>query len=167
MDIRPERPEDFDAIDEIVRGAFGSEGEVTLVHRIRESASYLPELSFVATQDDKIFGHIMLSYVFLGPRQVLQLSPLAVDPKHQRAGIGIALTEHALAKADERGEPLVLVLGHPEYYPRFGFESARGLGLDPPSDEITDDPWMAKKLGAYDPALRGHVTFDSTAFEGT
>ena len=157
--IRPERPFDFEAIDDVVRGAFEGETEVRLVHRIRGGEGYVPKLSLVADDDGEIVGHIMLSYVELAGRKVLQLSPLAVKPGRQNEGIGDALSRDALQRADEELEPLVLVLGHPNYYPRFGFEPARSLGIEPPDDAITDGPWMVKRLSNYEPALTGRVDF--------
>jgi putative acetyltransferase len=82
-----------------------------------------------------------------------------VAPDRQGRGIGAALTRKALRLADERGEPLVLVLGHPTYYPRFGFRPASTLGLEAPNPEWPDDAFMAVPLTAYDPRLRGRVTF--------
>ena len=90
---------------------------------------------------------------------LLQLSPLSVAPARQGRGIGAALTRKALRLADERGEPLVLVLGHPGYYPRFGFRPASTLGLEAPNPEWPDDAFMAVPLTAYDPRLRGRVSF--------
>jgi putative acetyltransferase len=159
MIVRPERPFDFDAIDDVVLRAFDDESTVRLVHRIRENDGYVPQFSLVADDESEVVGHIMLSYISLGPRRVLQLSPLAVKPERQNQGIGDALSRDALMRADEALEPLVLVLGHPTYYPRFGFESARAYGLEPPDDSITDPPWMVKRLANYDPTLTGRVDF--------
>lgn len=161
MRIRPETPADHDAVDAVVAAAFANDGdpEVRLVHRIRAGDGYVPELSLVAEDAGEVVGHIMLSYVRLGPHRVLQLSPLAVAPSHQRTGVGIALTEAALELAEAGGEPLVLVLGHPEYYPRFGFEPARPLGIDPPDDAIPDEPWMVRRLSAYDVRYTGRANF--------
>jgi putative acetyltransferase len=164
MLIRPEQPRDFDAIDDVVRGAFGGDDEVRLVRQIRSNDGYVPKFSLVADDDNEIVGHIMLSYVTLADRPVLQLSPLAVKPGRQKQGIGDALSRDALMRAEEASEPLVLVLGHPEYYPRFGFESARALGIDPPVDAIPDGPWMAKRLTFYDSSYKGRVDF-GPAFE--
>ena len=106
-----------------------------MVDAIRASAGYVPELAFVA-EDERRGGRAtrMLSYVELAgsDRQLLELAPLAVTPERQREGIGSALTRAALAAADARGEPLVLVLGHPGYYVRFGFRRSDELGLEPP-----------------------------------
>ena len=164
MLIRPERPEDFDAIHAIVEAAFGQPDEAHLVRRLRASDVYVPELALVAEADGEVVGHIMLTYADLDGRRVLSLAPLAVQPGRQRDGIGIALTHEALAKADARDEPLVIVLGHPTYYPRFGFEPARRHGIEPPDPQIPDDVFMVARLRAYDPALRGRITYPP-AFE--
>ncbi|MEX2394142.1 MAG: N-acetyltransferase [Actinomycetota bacterium] len=159
MLIRPEREADFDEIDDVVRAAFGQQDEVDLVRRIRTLKGYVPELSLVAVDDDQIAGHVMLSYAKVDGRDILQLAPLAVRPDRHNQGIGDALTRHVLELADDRGEPLVLVLGHPTYYPRFGFESARGLGIDSDIPDLPDEPWMAKRLSNYDPSITGVATF--------
>ena len=126
---------------------------------IRASDRYVAELSLVAVDSGEIVGHVMLSYVDLDGRDVLQLSPLSVAPDRQSEGIGSALSRKALRLADERGEPLVVVLGHPMYYPRFGFRPASSLGIEPPDPSMPDEAFMVVTLGAYDPALRGRVTF--------
>jgi putative acetyltransferase len=165
VEIRPERPEDFAEIDDVVRAAFTNphhdgQEEVDIVRTIRTLPHcYLPDLSLVMVDDDAIVGHVMFSYSALGYLQVLQLAPLAVRPDRQNQGIGDALTKAGLRLADDAGEPVCLVLGHPDYYPRFGFEPARALGIAPESSEIPDEAWMAVKLTAYDPTFRGTVRF--------
>ena len=84
---------------------------------------------------------------------------MSVRPDRQRAGIGSALVRAGLAAADARGEPLVLVLGHPEYYPRFGFRPASQLGIAAPDPRIPNAVFMALPLSSYDPAIRGRVVF--------
>ncbi len=165
MDIRPERPDDFDAIDEIVRTAFtndhadGSE-EVGIVRTIRTLPHcYVPELALVAVDGQDLVGHVMFSHSRVEDRPVLQLAPLAVKPGRQNEKIGDRLTREGLKRADERGEGLCLVLGHPNYYPRFGFEPARPLGIEPEIDGLPDEVWMAVKLSSYDPSIRGTATF--------
>ena len=86
---------------------------------------------------------------------------MSVIPSHQRRGVGSALIREAIRVADERNEPLILVLGHPSYYPRFGFRPASELGILPPDSEIPNDAFMALALGAYDPKLRGRIVFPS------
>ena len=159
MLIRPEQPEDFDSIDKIVAAAFGQSDEAELVRRLRASDCYVPELTLVAEDEGEIVGHIMLSYVGLDGDRVLSLAPLAVKPGRQRTGAGIELTRAALEAADERGAPLVIVLGHAEYYPRFGFEPARQHGIEPPDPQIPDEVFMVVRLRAYDPRFRGRVTY--------
>jgi putative acetyltransferase len=150
--IRFARPEDHDAIVALTDAAF--EGEERAVRVVRELE---PEISLVYEDDGAIVGHVMLTRMEMGEHRPFQLSPLSVAPSHQNRGIGSALTREALRLADEQGEPLVLILGHPTYYPRFGFEPAAPLGLEAPGD--FGDAWMAVKLTAYDPAVRGRVAF--------
>jgi putative acetyltransferase len=157
--IRPEVERDFEEIDAVVRAAFGKQDEVDVVHRIRELDTYVAELALVAVENGEITGHVMFSYATVGERPVLQLAPLAVRPDRQRTGVGDALTRKGLELADARGEPLVLVLGVPEYYPRFGFESARALGIEPYIADLPDEVWMAKRLSAYDPSITGMSAF--------
>jgi putative acetyltransferase len=90
---------------------------------------------------------------------LLELGPISVVPEHQGVGVGSALIREALSRADEHGEPLVLVLGHPGYYPRFGFRPASELGISPPHPKIPDEVFMAIPLANYDPTLRGRVVF--------
>ncbi len=164
MLIRQEQPPDFQAIDDVVTAAFGQDNEARLVRLLRESDYYVPELTLVAEENGEVVGHIMLSYAELagiGPSRVLSLAPLAVKPGRQRDGLGIALTKEALALADERDEPLVIVLGHPTYYPRFGFESARKHGIEPPDPAFSDEAFMVARLRSYDPQIRGTITYPS------
>jgi putative acetyltransferase len=136
-----------------------------MVEAIRASDGFVPALSLVADENGEIVGHIILSYVSLDDgRRLLELGPISVRPDRQEEGIGGALIRTALDIADERGEPLVLVLGHPSYYPRFGFRRASAIGIIPP-DGIPDEAWMAITLSAYRPEWRGQVVFPP-AFSG-
>jgi putative acetyltransferase len=159
--IRRETEPDHPAVADVTAAAFGQQDEARLVEAIRASDEFVPELTLVAEEDGRIVGHVMFSYSALegSDSRLLQLSPLSVAPERQRSGIGSALTREALRLADERGEPLVLVLGHPTYYPRFGFRPASTLGLLAPNPEWPDEAFMAAPLSGYDPSLRGRVTF--------
>jgi putative acetyltransferase len=159
--VRPETAADYDAVAEVTAAAFGKQDEARLVEAIRASSEFVPELTLVAEEDERIVGHVMYSYSALdgSDARLLQLSPLSVAPDRQGAGIGSTLTRESLRLADERGEPLVLVLGHPAYYPRFGFRPASTLGLLAPNPEWPDEAFMAVPLSAYNPGLRGRVTF--------
>ena len=140
MRIRAESPGDRDAVAAVTRAAFGRDDEARIVDAVRASDGFVPELSLVAEEGAELVGHVLLSYVLLeGPGvRVLELGPVSVRPERQRAGIGSALIGEALRVADERGEPLVLVLGHPGYYPRFGFRPAAELGIAPPDPDLPE-----------------------------
>ncbi|MEX2245203.1 MAG: N-acetyltransferase [Dehalococcoidia bacterium] len=168
--IRAERPEDHKAIARVVEAAFGRPSEARLVELVRASEHYVPELALVAEDGGAIRGHVMFSYCWLNgegaPRRVLCMAPVSVEPPYQRNGIGGKLIEEGLHIADARGEPLVHVLGHAAYYPRFGFRSARSLGIEPPDPSIPDGVFMAKPLAGYHPAVRGRIEYPP-AFQET
>jgi len=160
--VRRERPEDEREISEVVAAAFGDASVAEFTDSIRASAGYVPELTFVGEEDGRIAGYTMLSYIGLagGPvDRLLTLTPVAVRPDRQRQGVGTAVVRAAVAAADERGEPLVLVEGIPDYYPRFGFVSATELGLERPDERIPDQAWLALPLSGYDPDVRGRVVY--------
>jgi putative acetyltransferase len=151
--VRPQQPGDEAAIGRVTELAFGRPEEAQLVTLLT------PVISLVAEDEGgEVVGHVLLSEVQLEGRPVLQLGPLSVHPDRQRQGIGSALTVAALTAAEQQSEPLVLLVGHPEYYPRFGFEPARKLGIEPPI-EVADEVWMVKRLAAYERHHRGRVTW--------
>jgi putative acetyltransferase len=161
--VHPEHPENYDAIDAVVTEAFGRELEARLVRLLREDPdAYIPDLALVAVREGEVIAHIMLTNATLHGdevRRALALGPLAVRPSRQRSGVGTALMEAALARAEERGDALVVLLGHPTYYPRFGFEPASRLGIEPPSPDLRGDAFMAKRLTNFNPAYRGTFRF--------
>lgn len=174
--IRPERPGDDDAIRHVVAAAFGSDVEADLVERIRSSPEYEPELALVAVDDAEteptVVGHAMISRAELrrahgvAPASIVMLSPLAVAPDRQRQGIGDRLVRTAVAAADGRGEPLVVVEGDPSYYGRFGFEPASRHGVVLPlPDWAPDEAGQVLRLARYDPDLIGSVVYPA-AFDG-
>lgn len=162
--IRPERPAERAQIGDVLTAAFGSPAVAALVEAIRASPCFLPHLSLVALLDGQVVGHVMISYAELhdGParRQVANLSPLAVHPQHQRAGIGSALVREVIARADELGEPLVVLEGAPGFYGRLGFEHSLRHGI-----EITLPTWappeaaQVRVLRTHDPSIRGRVVY--------
>ena len=159
MIIRQERPEDAEAIAAVIDAAFGDTETSAFTQQLREWEGHVPELTFVAEDDGEVVGFTMLSYVRVDDRQVLILTPMAVRPDRQREGVGKAVVRAALAAADARGEPLVLVEGVPSYYPQFGFRPALELGFERPDDRIPEAAWLAAPLRAYDPSLRGRVAY--------
>ncbi len=151
VEIRAEKPDDYIAIYDINLKAFNQEDEPRMVEAIRESTSFIPELSLVAVKDDKPVGHIMFSALTIqteeGHIPALTLAPMSVLPEHQNQGVGSGLVEKGLAKSKILGHEIVMVIGHPEYYPRFGFEPARAKGLET-SFPVPDEAFMVLELVA-------------------
>jgi len=162
MIVRPETPSDYEAIDELLRSAFGGADESQLVRSLRASDNYVPDLALVAEENGQVVGHIVFSYITLkGDEEfrVLALACMAVTPGRQRRGIGGALVEAGLERCEDRGEPLAIVVGHPTYYPRFGFEPARRHGIEPPSADFPDDAFMVRRVSGYSERQRGRVVY--------
>lgn len=136
IEIRPERPGDEEAIAHVHRTAFGGDAEARLVEAIRSGGDFDPRLSIVAFVANEIAGHILLSHVSIeGENRLtpaLALAPMAVVPAMQRQGIGSALVRAGLDACRLERHGLVVVVGHPGYYPRFGFVEAGALGLHVP-----------------------------------
>ncbi|HEX3721175.1 MAG TPA: N-acetyltransferase [Nitrolancea sp.] len=149
LTIREERPGEEASISEVNRRAFGRHAEAALVESIRVSNQFIPELSLVAEQDGEIVGHILFSPVTIrtasGDVPALTLAPVAVLPEFQNRRIGSSLIEHGLIRARELGHDLVLLIGHPRYYPRFGFKPAGPLGIDYPKP-IREEVFMVYEL---------------------
>lgn len=126
--IREERSSDIEAIREVNRLAFGQETEGNIVDALRSSDALL--LSLVATQNDRVVGHAAYSPATIEGRiNGAALGPMAVLPDYQRQGIGRRLIESGNRMLEADGCPFIVVLGHPEYYPRFGFKPASAQGI--------------------------------------
>lgn len=147
---RAETEADLTAIRAVNLAAFPTSEEADLVEALRaDPAAWLPGLSWLAqAPDGTIAGFALLTRCHVGDVPALALGPCAVRPDHQRQGAGSAAIHSALRAAREQGENLVLVLGHAEYYPRFGFTPASGHAIRPPFD-VSDEHMMAL---AFDPA---------------
>nr|WP_221208899.1 N-acetyltransferase [Nocardioides albus] len=169
--IRRERPEDVADIRAVTAAAFadvehsappveadGVPGEATLVGWLRDDAGWIPELSLVAEVDGKVVGHVVCTSGDLAGRPALGLGPVSVSPDRQRDGVGSALMHAVLGGADALGEPVVVLLGSPDYYGRFGFVPASSLGIDAP-DPAWGDYFQARPLAAYDSSVRGKFTY--------
>ena len=127
IEIRDEQPGDVDAVREVNRQAFDQEQEGRIVDAVRERCAAI--LSLVAVADGVVVGHIIFSPLTVGPVVGAALGPMAVIPAHQRQGIGGQLVTRGVERLRERGCPFIVVIGHPEFYPRFGFRSAAAQGL--------------------------------------
>ena len=128
--IRPEEQSDHAAVHALNTTAFESAAEANLVDALRERAQ--PVVSLVAEHEQKIIGHIMFSPVSLTGHpglKIMGLAPMAVAPEHQRRGVGYALVRAGLEHCERLGFGAVVVLGHAEYYPRFGFVPSTQFGI--------------------------------------
>jgi putative acetyltransferase len=146
--IRPERVEEHGAIREIVRAAFGQEDEAVLVDALRRESEYVPGLSLVAQSGDHIVGQILFTRLHIGPDEpppFLALAPIAVRPDCQKRGIGSALVRNGIELSRRLGFRGIVVVGHPEYYPKFGFLPARSFGLECPFP-VPDEAFLALEL---------------------
>jgi len=166
---RPETAEDAARITEINDRAFGQEDEGILVQRLRRTEAFDPELSLVAEVDGTVSGHILFYPVVIesgaGSHWTLALAPMAVIPELQNKGIGSALVAAGLEAAKRQGHRSVIVLGHAEYYPRFGFRPASKWGIRAPF-EAPDEAFLALELVPGELAdKRGAVRYPAE-FEG-
>ena len=152
MRIRAEVPRDYLSVHQITAAAFGVETEAKLIGVLRAQAS--PVVSLVAEDNGTLVGHILFSPVSLPGSEALAmgLAPMAVTPLRQRRGIGSALVRAGLARCQELGAVAVVVVGHPEFYPKFGFSPAERFGLKCEYD-VPAEAFMAIELHAR--ALRG------------
>ncbi|MBI3992747.1 MAG: N-acetyltransferase [Candidatus Lambdaproteobacteria bacterium] len=167
MSIRDECPEDVSAIHHVNALAFGQPQEAALVDALRRAGAVL--LSLVAVEDGAIVGHILFSPVRVrgggGEFAAVGLAPMAVLPAWQRRGIGSALVRAGLARLRGMGQEAVVVLGHPAYYPRFGFRRASVFGLRW-EHAAPDEAFMALELVAGSLAGRQGVVAYRPEFDG-
>lgn len=165
MKIRMETPADYEAVERLTYQAFstmqkperGECDEHLLVHKMRSVSAFIPELSFVCELDGRIVGHIVYTKSKIvgkdsAGHEMITFGPVSVLPEYQKRGVGAALIRHTLEKAKALGHRAVLITGHPEYYPRFGFVNAEKFEITLP-DGTNMDAFMALPL--YDGALDG------------
>lgn len=149
IQIRKETNEDFDSVYDLNLQAFNQIAEPELVDKLRLSDRFIPELSLLALLDNKIVGHILFTRIFIQSEGVnkesLALAPMAVLPDLQKSGIGKQLIKSGLDKARSLGYESVIVLGHADYYPKFGFKPASAFGITAPWD-VPDEVFMVLEL---------------------
>lgn len=174
--IRQEQQADFSQTENVIKRAFADveisdKNEHELVARLRKSEAFIPPLSLVAVHQDtqNIIGHILLTKIKIKNDRSfvksLALAPVSVLPEYQNKGIGKTLIVEALQKAKELGCQSIVVLGHPDYYPKFGFKPSSKWGIQPPFD-VTKEYFMALELqeGALE-NVEGIVEYSSAFFE--
>ena len=158
--VRPETPADREAVRRVNRLAFGRDDEAALVDALRDRG--YARLSLVAEVGGSVVGHVLFSDLPIvtagGTVAALALAPVAVEPEYQKRGVGAALIRAGLAACREAGHRVVVVLGHADYYPRFGFSAKLAEALSSPFSGR--DSWMAAELvpGALD-GVRGWVQY--------
>lgn len=162
--IRKETVEDHLMIAEINHLAFKEDKPARLIDAIRSSEYFVPDLSLVATTNQgKVIGHILFSQVFIETEfdtvQTISLAPMAVLPDYQNQGVGSLLVKEGLMKCKELGYQHVVVLGHPNFYPKFGFVPSKEFGIQPPFP-VSDHVFMACELVKHSLAnINGKVKY--------
>lgn len=155
---RTERSTDISPVREINLAAFPTPEEADLVDALRADIAWIPELSIVVTTaHDLPIGFALLTRCYIGQSPALCLAPCAVLPEYQRAGAGSVAIKYALQSGRTMGEDYVVVLGHPDYYPRFGFTRATQFGIHL-SIQVLDDALMVLSL-QDEPIPAGQVTY--------
>jgi len=151
INIRSETKDDFNTITQINDLAFGGKNEGELIINLRKTKDYITELSLVGLVDDRILGHILFYPITIEsinntfPTITLALAPMSVHPDYQRKSIGIQLVKNGLQRCKDMHFDSVIVLGHPDYYPRFGFKPASRWNIYSDS-EVPDEAFMALEL---------------------
>jgi predicted N-acetyltransferase YhbS len=152
--LRKEEKSDYFEVEELIKLAFrnmkiSDHKEHLLVHNLRNSNSFNPELSIVAEYENRIVGHILLSEIVIednGKESIaLSLAPVSVLPEFQNKGIGSKLIQYTHELASKIGYKIVVVLGHKNYYPRFGYVEAKKYGIKP-TFMVKSSNFMVKEL---------------------
>jgi putative acetyltransferase len=162
-----ERADDYEAIRHIYAAAFARPEdpesvplEVGIFEALFEAGDAIPELSFTAVKEVGAVGHVTASRATVATDLVVAVGPIGVLPDYQGLGIGSALMDGLLTAADAAGVPMVVLLGSPRYYSRFGFRPAQELGVIPPEPRW-GEAFQARPLTAYTPAVAGGFQYAS------
>ena len=150
IEIRKETKNDFSDVYNLNEVAFEQDAESKLIGLLREREDFIPELSNVALIDNNIVGHILFTKIIISDNNgnefdSLALAPMAVIPEFQGRGVGGKLIKNGLNTARSLGYKSVIVLGHKDYYPKFGFEMASKWNIKAPFN-VPDEVFMAIEL---------------------
>lgn len=164
LEIRQENMSDHEQVYNVIKTAFEkaehSDGnEQDLVIELRKSNSFIPELSLVAVDENKIIGYVLFTKIKIGDNTELALAPLAVLPEYQRKGIGTRLVKEGHKIAKQLNYNYSIVLGSNKYYPRLGYIPASRYNIKAPFD-VEDDYFMAIKLNKNAKTINGIVEYD-------
>lgn len=164
MAVRTASAADRDAILELVRDAFSDESrdgeeEVEIAAATWSLRAVPHELELVAIEGPTVVGHVLTGWGALGGRDVVGVAPLAVSPGRQGIGIGTALMSELLRRAELADLPLVVLLGNPAYYGRFGFEPSGPLGVSYPPVGPGNPNFQVRRFSHYDPSYRGEFAY--------
>lgn len=146
--LRQETPNDFKKVFELNTLAFGEDNESKLIDALRKNTDvFIPELSIVAINDNKIVGHILFTKINIQDEkgnlnESLALAPMSVKPEWQKKGIGGNLIKHGIETAKNLGYKSIIVLGHEYYYPKFGFKPAENWNIKT-SYDVPSNVFMA------------------------
>lgn len=173
LQIRKETTEDRALVERLVKNSFqdlefsdGTEHE--LVRNLRSSVNFIPDLSLVAEVKDRLVGYILMTMVKIrfseGWQPSLALAPVAVDPDFQRKGIGSTLIEKAHEQAIELGYPSAIVIGHKDYYPRFGYQPLQDFGIRIPFDLPSENCFIIHLRKDCKLHTDGHVEYGEEFF---
>ncbi len=164
MLIRQEKAEDYEAVYHVVQEAFRNAeytdgNEQNLVVALRKSKAFIPQLSLVAVEDQRVVGYILFTKAVVNGVQVLALAPLAVLPEYQNRGIGLDLIAEGHRAARSLGYGYSVVLGHPQYYPKAGYLPVSRYGIRAPFP-VADENFMVICLNAEPKPLDGIMEYD-------
>jgi putative acetyltransferase len=162
--IRSTTENDRDAVLILVRSAFsdspkGGEEEVEVVADTWALGGSVQPVDLVAVDDGMVVGHVLAAEGTLGAGVALAVAPLAVAPTRQGQGIGTNLMHALLTRAERAGWPLVLLLGSPDYYRRFGFEPSGPLGIVYPPVGPDSPYFQVRRFGSLDESCHGEFTY--------
>jgi putative acetyltransferase len=163
--VREQQVDDYEAVRQVYAEAFRKSQnpgfvppEVGLFDALWEAGDAIPEFSFTALRNEGVVGHVTASQATVAGDPVVAVGPIGVLPDHQGTGIGSALMHAHLAAADAAGAPLVVLLGAPQYYGRFGFRPAEELGVISLEPEW-GDAFQARPLRAYTESVAGRFQY--------